>query len=186
MAFQGSRPYLHVNPERQDQQNTASRRPNVQIQVPRIQENRNPYLGRGAASTLGNLSQRQNGMVQNEPYPGQPRNQMQASIPLPTPTSTIANRHTYPPLHAAPPKATYPLIDYQLLLLSLAEDYLAAAHGGGSMAALLQRDGKINEYYKLVSTGLGCLEAVLKVDEFFCHSIYGEKLKRELELQNAT
>ena len=58
---------------------------------------------------------------------------------------------------AAPP------VDYQLLLLSLAEDYIAAAHNGGSVQSLLLRQSSITEYQKLIVTGLSCLEASLKV-----------------------
>lgn len=54
-------------------------------------------------------------------------------------------------------------VDYQLLLLSLAEDYFAAAHGEGSLVALRRRHSDTQAYYKLIATGLGCLEAVLKV-----------------------
>ena len=178
MAFQSPKPYINGNPQRQDQQETFGKRQNVQIQVPRIQENQVSHQNRGPVNDLGHLPQRQNVMMQNEPYPGQPRNQTQAGILPPTPTSAIANGHVYPPAPTAPPKATHPPIDYQLLLLSLAEDYLAVAHGGGSMAALLRRDGQLDEYHKLVSTGLGCLEAVLKVDELLYHLVQGEKLKR--------
>lgn len=56
-----------------------------------------------------------------------------------------------------------PPVDYQLLLLSLAEDYFAAAHGEGSMVALTRRQSDIQAYHKLIATGLGCLEVVLKV-----------------------
>lgn len=56
-----------------------------------------------------------------------------------------------------------PPLDYQVLLLSLAEEYLAAAHGQGTLIALAQREMEMEQYYKLVATGLGCLEAVLKV-----------------------
>ena len=59
--------------------------------------------------------------------------------------------------NAAPP------LDYQLLLFSLAEDYFAAAYKEGSMVALYRRETELKKYYKLVATGLGCLEAVLKV-----------------------
>lgn len=58
---------------------------------------------------------------------------------------------------AAPP------LDYQLLLLSLAEDYFAAARSIGSTVVLLRQEIEIRRYYKLIATGLGCLEAVLKV-----------------------
>ncbi|PYH48243.1 uncharacterized protein BP01DRAFT_371812 [Aspergillus saccharolyticus JOP 1030-1] len=52
--------------------------------------------------------------------------------------------------------------DYQLLLLAMADEYLDAAHSLGTMVALLRREVDMEEYYKLVATGLGCLEAVLK------------------------
>lgn len=60
-------------------------------------------------------------------------------------------------------KPSKPPIDYQVLLLSLADEYLKAAYGQGTMVALSRREIDIEEYYKLVATGLGCLEAVLKV-----------------------
>lgn len=56
-----------------------------------------------------------------------------------------------------------PPLDYQLLLLSLAEDYFNAAHGQGSLVALAEREMELERYYKLIATGLGCLETVLKV-----------------------
>ncbi|RLL94617.1 hypothetical protein CFD26_102343 [Aspergillus turcosus] len=59
-------------------------------------------------------------------------------------------------------KPSNPPIDYQVLLLSLADEYLKAAYGQGTMVALSRREMDIEEYYKLVATGLGCLEAVLK------------------------
>ncbi|EHA24450.1 hypothetical protein ASPNIDRAFT_48617 [Aspergillus niger ATCC 1015] len=53
-------------------------------------------------------------------------------------------------------------IDYQVLLLAMADEYLNAAHSHGTLVALLRREMEMDEYYKLVATGLGCLEAVLK------------------------
>ena len=55
-----------------------------------------------------------------------------------------------------------PPLDYQLLLLSLAEEYFAAAYGHGSITDILHRENEMQNYYKLIATGLGCLEAVLK------------------------
>ena len=59
-----------------------------------------------------------------------------------------------------------PPIDYQVLLLSLADEYLNAAHSHGTMVALQRREMDLEEYYKLLATGLGCLEAVLKVSGY--------------------
>jgi Cohesin loading factor len=56
-----------------------------------------------------------------------------------------------------------PPLDYQLLLISLAEDYFAAAHRQGSLVALSMRIEDLDRYYKLIASGLGCLETVLKV-----------------------
>ncbi|GAB1197361.1 hypothetical protein APSETT444_006654 [Aspergillus pseudonomiae] len=61
-----------------------------------------------------------------------------------------------------PQKPAKPAIDYQVLLLAMADEYLNAAHNNGTMVALLKQELEVEEYYKLVATGLGCLEAVLK------------------------
>lgn len=56
-----------------------------------------------------------------------------------------------------------PSVDYQLLLLSLAEEYFTAAHSGESLNAIHRGEMEPEAYYKLIATGLGCLEALLKV-----------------------
>lgn len=45
----------------------------------------------------------------------------------------------------------------------MAEEYIGAAHGMGPLAALSQREADSERYYKLMATGLGCMESVLKV-----------------------
>jgi hypothetical protein len=62
-------------------------------------------------------------------------------------------------------KPAKPPVDYQVLLLSLADEYLNAAHSHGTTTSLGTSEADVEEYYKLVATGLGCLEAVLKVCE---------------------
>ncbi|KAJ5778966.1 hypothetical protein N7457_006686 [Penicillium paradoxum] len=66
------------------------------------------------------------------------------------------------PGRPTPVKSTKPPVDYQVLLLSLADEYLNAAHSCGTTTSLAARETDIEQYYKLVATGLGCLEAVLK------------------------
>ncbi len=65
----------------------------------------------------------------------------------------------------AKPSPTQPeaQINYQVVLLSLAEEYVNAAHKMGSLVALLRRPADADQYYKLLATGLGCMEVVLKV-----------------------
>jgi hypothetical protein len=59
----------------------------------------------------------------------------------------------YPPRTEAP-------VDYQLLLVTLAEEYFDSAFG--SVPHQIKRETNMDTYYKLISTGLGCLESVLK------------------------
>lgn len=60
------------------------------------------------------------------------------------------------------PAVSVPPLDYQILLLSMAEEYFAAAYSRGSLADIVRRETELQEYHKLIATGLGCLEAVLK------------------------
>ncbi|KAL9601862.1 MAG: hypothetical protein Q9219_002214 [cf. Caloplaca sp. 3 TL-2023] len=69
---------------------------------------------------------------------------------------------------AAPKPATpvsvtdqLPLLDYQELLLALAEEYLGAAHHEGSSKAVSEGSIDVQRYHKLLVTGLGCLEVLL-------------------------
>lgn len=93
----------------------------------------------------------------SRPWPSAPPN---SSISIPIPPAqkkTISKNGVAVPIAATPP------LDYTLLLISLAEDYFAAAHGEGSLSALVRGEGEMQAYYGLIATGLGCLEAVLKV-----------------------
>ncbi|KAL8781728.1 MAG: hypothetical protein Q9194_000232 [Teloschistes cf. exilis] len=62
------------------------------------------------------------------------------------------------PAHAVP---QLPSIDYQLLLLSLADEYIAAARSQGSLASI-EHDTKIQQCYKLLAAGLSCMEILIK------------------------
>ena len=100
--------------------------------------------------------------------------EQQFSQCLPTNTHLQANIENVPPPavphnHAIGKPVTKPQqqpdelpLDYQLLLLSLADEYLAAAHGHGMLVALAKREASANQYYKLVATALGCIESVLQ------------------------
>lgn len=93
-----------------------------------------------------------------------PQTQRRTSMP----TMAFQHKHSTPISSSAKSSAPtrlssqLPPVDYQLLLLSLAEDYLAAAYGQGSLKALVDREIDMRQYHKLVATGLSCLEVVLK------------------------
>ena len=44
----------------------------------------------------------------------------------------------------------------------MADEYFVAAYSRGSIADITQREKELREYYKLITTGLGCLEALLR------------------------
>lgn len=108
-----------------------------------------------------------NGALQHrQPIPHSQQRAYAVAVPATSaPTLSFANyaSNGYPGSPNMPP-ALYqtPPLDYQLLLLSLAEEYFAAAYGYGSMADIARRENELQSYYKMMATGLGCLEAVLK------------------------
>ena len=60
------------------------------------------------------------------------------------------------------PPASQPSVDYQAVLLALADDYINAAYGmSGAIATGNSSDEDQDEYYGLVSAAMGCLESVL-------------------------
>ena len=67
-----------------------------------------------------------------------------------------------PPITRSVQDAEPPPLDYQVLLLALADEYLDAAHGQGMVVALAQREAQMRQYYQLVAAGLGCLESLLQ------------------------
>ena len=98
----------------------------------------------------------------------QPRPVQSVQVVIPSPRQTLgtASLGASNGFIRSPVTASGPLpVDFQLLLLSLAEEYFATAHNEGSRVALCRRQSDIQVYHKLIATGLGCLEAALKV----CH-----------------
>lgn len=52
--------------------------------------------------------------------------------------------------------------DLMVLILSAADEYIAAARSLGSTAAMTLRPADLDQYYKLMATAMGCMETVLK------------------------
>ena len=84
----------------------------------------------------------------------------------PTPKKPQQKKQQQQPGHHSVEKTAKSIrhpVDYEVLLLSLADEYLNAAHRHGTAVTLATSQVDVEQYYKLVATGLGCLEAVLKV-----------------------
>ncbi|KAK0661753.1 hypothetical protein DIS24_g2348 [Lasiodiplodia hormozganensis] len=103
------------------------------------------------------------------PYPPHRPQQSQYSRPNPVPVPHAASQAASPPRQPTvqvqiprPNPASPPPLNPQQLLLSLADEYIAAAHAMGPTVALSRRQSDEDKYYKLMSTALGCLEAAIK------------------------
>lgn len=66
-----------------------------------------------------------------------------------------------PTKHAHPPPKALPA-DLSVMLLSAADEYIAAARGMGALVAREKREADVRQYYKLMATGLGCMDTVLR------------------------
>ena len=129
----------------------------VQVRVPRIypgEIRQSNVLSVKANHSYNSLSQDYS--QSNQEY-GQPRG------PLSTPTSLPGHIYASTGSNGSIAELQIPPIDNQRLLLSLADDYLAAAYGKSSTKVVAKREIQSDLYYKLIATGLGCLEAALKV-----------------------
>lgn len=74
--------------------------------------------------------------------------------------SSSSQLHTPTRPQHVPPKALP--ADLMVLILSAADEYIAAARSLGSLAALSQRSADHDQYYKLMAAAMGCMETVLK------------------------
>ncbi|KAL9125769.1 MAG: hypothetical protein Q9217_005072 [Psora testacea] len=90
----------------------------------------------------------------------EPQRPFAVALPPPSPANNTGCAATSKQRTSQPtPQA--PLPDHSLLLLSMAEEYIATAHSRSSIADILGSDVEMREYYRLVATGLGFMEAVL-------------------------
>ena len=139
-------------------------RSGVQVQIPR-------YPSDGAhQANLQSINHNRQMMSNQRGHPHQylaPQHgflqaQMMRAAP-PTPNSAVTNRFGHLAANTIPPAMAEAPIDYQLLVISMAEDYFAAAFGNGSTQEVKKREVQTDVYYKLIATGLGCLEVALRV-----------------------
>ncbi|KAL9631973.1 MAG: hypothetical protein Q9164_005598 [Protoblastenia rupestris] len=91
----------------------------------------------------------------------EPQRLFAVAVPPPSPATNISYA-TPIKTKTQQPALQVPPLDYSLLLLSMAEEYIAAAHSRGSIANIVTRETEMQEYYRLVATGLGCLETILR------------------------
>ncbi|KAL5121532.1 hypothetical protein ACEQ8H_000604 [Pleosporales sp. CAS-2024a] len=67
-----------------------------------------------------------------------------------------------PTKHAPPPPPRALPADLSVMLISAADEYIGAARGMGVRLMKVPREADVLHYHKLMATGLGCLETVLR------------------------
>jgi len=162
-SYNGNHLYGPNGPQPQPQAQMYPR-PGVQVQIPRY-----PSDGAHQANLLSinhnrqiTPNQRGNPHHYASPQHGFLHAQMMRAAP-PTPNSAVTNGFAYPAANTVPAAMAEAPIDYHLLVISMAEGYFAAAFGNGSAQELTKREVQTDVYYKLIATGLGCLEVALRV-----------------------
>ncbi|KEQ99201.1 hypothetical protein AUEXF2481DRAFT_2008 [Aureobasidium subglaciale EXF-2481] len=90
--------------------------------------------------------------------PRRPSSQNPAT-PVPSRTPVLS---TPIPSKTPVPNLKESAIDLQPVLLGLADQYISRAHGMSSYLARNPQEADVDQYYSLISAGLGCLESVLK------------------------
>ncbi|KAL1311083.1 hypothetical protein AAFC00_001291 [Neodothiora populina] len=69
------------------------------------------------------------------------------------------------PVSVTPRRPEMP-VDYQLLLLALADEYIAKAHGMTASLVKNMHKADVEEYHKLIALALTCMESVIKNFKF--------------------
>lgn len=83
--------------------------------------------------------------------------------PSETPNRPAASSQTSQLSRPATTADTHELpVDYQVLLLALADEYFSKAHSMTARLVRSQVEADLEQYHSLVATGLGCIESVLK------------------------
>ena len=91
-----------------------------------------------------------------------PQYPMKAVHRIPQPRTPIPNLDGTDDLPVKPVITKDLPVDYRLLLLSLADQYIEEARSLGALIAHNQAGADAARYYKLMATGMGCYEAILK------------------------
>ncbi|KAE8825204.1 hypothetical protein HRS9139_08314 [Pyrenophora teres f. teres] len=92
------------------------------------------------------------------PYPSSSKPKTHPRVVIP---SSSSSHQLTPTKRAHPPQKALPA-ELSDILLTAADEYIAAARGMASLIARERRDADIRQYQKLMSTAMGCMDTVLR------------------------
>ncbi|MCJ1393033.1 hypothetical protein MMC18_005905 [Xylographa bjoerkii] len=133
----------------------------VQVQIPRISPD---FIYQSNASEVKGNQQVYASQSEFQSDSGLPQfpHQVNADVLPFTQVQTTTNGYLQPTSPVPLTHLPVPSFDSQIVLLALAEEYFTAAFGQSSGTEVHEREQDITLYYKLIATGLGCLDAVLR------------------------
>jgi hypothetical protein len=100
------------------------------------------------------------------PAPVQPQQTVHIAtppIPIASSTAPLTHKKSTPKVAQKPDQPQPGDIAYDMLLISLSNEYIDAAYQLGPRVALIGEASDVETYNGLISAGLCCLEAALKV-----------------------
>ncbi|KAI4609125.1 hypothetical protein J4E83_008766 [Alternaria metachromatica] len=169
-----STPQLQRPPQSQStpQQQRIPSQPTLQEQRPTSQST--PQQPRPPQSTPQQQRPLQSTPQQQRVPPQSRTPSSQYGSPFPQPPSSKPRMHPQvvipkasslhqltPTKRAHPPQKALPA-ELSELLLTAADEYIAVARGMGSLLIRERREADVRQYYKLMSTAMGCMDTVLK------------------------
>ena len=138
-------------------------RPGVQVQVPVASPNPIAQTNVAAVNTIRPDPMIPNQYLQQSSHLQQPIQHTQGTYDAVVPRLVPVNGSAQVVPYVTPQSTSGPPVDYSSVLLSLAEEFFAAAYGGGLGAELVERESDLRMYYKLIASGLHCLGTALRV-----------------------
>ena len=154
MSSYNEQGYYAQNGAYQYVENHVYPRPGVQVQIPRINSHNPVQTDLHSANHNGQNISNQYGY----------NNQQSSTSPISQSSNSAAvNGYMVQQMNGMPRRAAESSVDYQVVLLALAEEYFEAAFGAGSNTDYGERERQTDLYFKLIATGLRCLEVVLRV-----------------------
>lgn len=150
-------PQVQVTPQRTSSQSYQQMRPAQTTPIQGTSAHQTPVQQSRPVQTTP-MQQTQSQHTSSQQSSSQMKSHPKVVIPLP-PSHQLTS-----PTKAAPaqlPQKTSPT-DLSVMLLSVADEYIATARSIGSTITRQKKTGDIRQYYKLMSTAMGCMDAALR------------------------
>ncbi|KAF1926510.1 uncharacterized protein M421DRAFT_67111 [Didymella exigua CBS 183.55] len=147
-------------PQQQYQQSQYQQMPQQQLQYQQpSQQQQHPHMRQGQAPFKHSSS---SGIMQMDGSQDIYRRQSAQQVPTPPMSKPVQRTSSHQEGMQPQLQQKNLPADMSVMLLSAADEYIAAARGMGPSVARQKKNGEVQQYYKLMSTAMGCMDAVLR------------------------